>query len=833
MGIVAVLAAAALLVCGQAAGRASGAESRQPDPPDTSCVDVAALKLAIVDLMETHGSRYPRGEEFLKRLGDLCAKRKALDAPAETEESLERLQREALLANPLVCGQPILFVVRRQYKPDHHNTETMFQTGEINTHSFQGGGALKAIDLGDGGKVKTLLELPEGIVRDPDVRFDGQAILVSLRRSRDDDYHVYEMRRDGSKLRQLTHGRGVSDIDPIYLPSGKILFSSTREPKYCQCNRHIMCNLFAMDSDGSGFEQIGHSTLHEGHASLLPDGRVLYDRWEYVDRNFGDAQGLWTVYPDGTNHAVYYGNYTSSPGAVLEGRAVPGADLILATFSSCHDRPWGALALIDQRRGIDGKQAVVRTWPCEAIELVDNGNYDTFQQIRTKYEDPFPLSEKYFLCSRAMGKGEQMGLFLLDVFGNEVLLHSEVPGCYDPMPLAARPTPAAIPSRVDRSQDSGFLYVKDVYVGSGMERIERGSVKSLRVVEVPEKRHWTHTAWNGSGTQAPAIAYDDFNVKRILGTVPVERDGSAYFSVPADTFVYFQLLDERGMMVQSMRSGTIVRPGETVGCVGCHENHRLTAEPGESALAMQRPPSRLAPWYGAPRDFSYAQEVQPVFERHCTKCHDYGKPAGTVLNLAGDPGLAFNTSYVDLRSKGLVKVVGAGPAQTQRPKSWGSHASRLAKVLVDGHGRASIDEQMLLDREEFDRVVAWIDINAPYYPSYASAYPASHFGRSPLDHEQLGRLSELTGLKLTEQQFSAHVSFARPELSPALAPLRSRAGSNYREALEIIQAGSRMLAQRPRADMPGFRLHGIDAEREAKYRAYERAQAEARRKASD
>jgi hypothetical protein len=200
-----------------------------------------------------------------------------------------------------------------------------------------------------------------------------------------------------------------------------------------------------------------------------------------------------------------------------------------------------------------------------------------------------------------------------------------------------------------------------------------------------------------------------------LGTVPVEEDGSAYFAVPADTFVYFQLLDEKEMMVQSMRSGTITRPGETTGCVGCHESRRISIPYSNQPLAMQREPSRLRPWHGPPRMFSYMAEVQPVFDKFCVSCHDYGQEAGKTLNLAGDLGLVFNTSYVELRTKSYVNVPGAGPFQVLPPKSWGSHASRLGKILIDGHGDPEIDQQIELDEESFDRIVTWLDVNAPYY----------------------------------------------------------------------------------------------------------------------
>jgi hypothetical protein len=812
------------------------------------------LRAAIQDLMATFGQRYAKGQEYLTRL-DL----------AQTPAELDALRREALIANPLVSGQPILYVVRSQYLPDHHNTETMFQTGEICSDKFRGPGALKAIDLrlalstsqspipnpqSLSPGLKSLLDLPNGVVRDPDVSFDGKRVLFSMRRDRKDDYHIYEINADGTGLRQITFGSGISDIDPIYLPDGRILFTSTREPKYCMCNRHIMGNLFTMEADGSKMQQIGHSTLHEGHASLLPDGRVIYDRWEYVDRNFGDAQGLWTVNPDGTNHAVYYGNNTGSPGAKLEARPVPGTDMVLCTFSSCHDRPWGALALLDRRQGIDGREAVVRTWPATAIKLVNQrGGYDTFGGVKPKYEDPCPLSDKYFLCSRMTGKGEEMGIYLLDVFGNEVLLHVEGAGCFDPMPLAPRTRPPVIPSRIDLSKDHGTFYVSNVYEGTGMDKVRPGSIKSLRVVRSPEKRFWTSPAWDGgTGQQAPGMAWNDFNNKEILGTVPVEADGSAYFSVPADTYVYFQLLDEKGMMVQSMRSGTIVRPGERAGCVGCHEN-RLAGPPfplgegrGEGGLgtrsdaqqprspahpnllpvangtvAMRRAASELSPWYGARRKFGYLAEVQPVFDKHCVSCHDYGKEAGKKLNLAGDLNVCFNTSYVELRTKGYVHVVGAGPTITQLPLTWGSHASKLGKRLLEGHGKPEIDREVKLAPEGFARIVTWIDINAPYYPDYAGgAYRDNPYGRCPIDNGKLGRLQQLT-----RSQFGGAgmllVSFTRPELSPCLAKLTT-ATPLYDEALAILRAGQEKLAKIPRPDMPGFQLTDkVEIQQQCKY----------------
>lgn len=710
--------------------------------------------------------------------------------------------------NPDLTKAPILIVTRQQYRSDHHNTATMFQTGEINTGSFTGGSALKTIDFAKGAKVTTLLESPEGVIRDPDVSFDGKKILFSMRHNIKDDYHIYEIHADGTGLRQITFGSGISDIDPIYLPDGRICFSSTREPKFCMCNRHIMCNLYTMEADGANIQQIGHSTLFEGHPCLLPDGRILYDRWEYVDRNFGDAQGTWVTNPDGTQHLIYYGNNTNSPGAVLDARPIPGTNLIITTFGSCHDRPWGAIGIIDRTKGVDLAKPVVRTWPSEAIKMVGCGDYDTFRTLSTKYEDPYALSDRVFLCSRQVGEGEKTGIFLLDMENHETLIYEDdsLLGCFDPMPLAPREIPRTILPRTNLAQSTGVFYVSNVYDGTGMDQIEPGMVKWLRVIESPEKRFWTGSNWNtGTGTQAPGMAWDDFNNKRILGTVPVEEDGSAHFEVPADTFLYFQLLDKQGRMVQSMRSGTIVRPGEQQGCIGCHEDRLNAVAPKKTVKALLRGPDKLEPWYGSPRLFSYLSEVQPVFDKHCIKCHDYDEPGAKSVCLAGDLNLIFNCSYFELRQKQLVKVPGAGPFTVLPPRSWGSYVSPLAKVVLDGHGDNQRDKQLNLTQEDKDRVITWIDINAPYYPDYASAYRKNRYGRCPISNEQLNRLSQLTGITLTHSQNGNAVSFTRPEKSRCLIGL-DKSSDAYREAVAIIEQGQANLKSTPRADMPGFKL---------------------------
>ena len=786
--------------------------------PDASTNEVVALRNAITDLAATFGGQYLGGKSFLARL-DAMGQGSQLP-----REDFENLRREALIANPLVCGRPLLYVVRSQYRADHHNTETMFQTGECNTGSYEPGGPLKTIDLARNGETRVVADPgPEGRIRDPDVHFDGKRIVFSMRKNIRDNYHLYEINADGTGLKALTSAEGIFDIDPLYLPDDSILFTSSREPKYCMCNIHIMGNLYRMEADGANIHQIGKSTLMEGHGSLLPDGRVIYYRWEYVDRNFGNAQGLWTANPDGTSHALYYGNNTPAGGVALFPRAIPWTEQVLCILGSCHDRPWGALAILDRQRGLDGRAPILRTWPASAIKLVSdpgapNGGFDSFTAVAPKYQDPYPLSDKYFLCSRMTGKGEEMGICLVDVFGNDTLLHTESAGCYNPRPLGSHPRPPVIASHRDFNNSDGFVYVENVYHGTHMKGVQPGSVKFLRVVESPEKRFWAEPGWNGQGVERPGMNWHDFNNKRILGTVPVESDGSAYFALPSDRFVYFQLLDQRGMMIQSMRSGTIVQSGERVSCVGCHDERRAAppAVTGAIPLALKRAPSRLEGWQGPPRMFNYRSEVQPVFDQHCVRCHDFGKEAGEKLNLAGDRGLIFNVAYVNLWTKGVLTVVGAGPPEVQLPYSWGSHASKLTQVLTGTNAH----HEVRLTPDELDRIVTWVDLNATYYPSYASSYPQNPYGRSPISDGQLARLKQLgmdTGI--------IDLSFDRPEISPGLAKLPQN-DPRYAEALAIIRAGQESLKKNPNPDADGFVACDADQQRNRKYEL--RAQIERR-----
>jgi len=802
---------------------------------------IKSLRLVIEDMINTYGSGYPKGETYLKEIDkqlNLYQNAKDRQTRSEAMYALYSIRREALLSNPVVCKNPILFVVRNQYLYDGDNCTTIFPiaehehngpgVGPSGPNPFVPGGALKMIDLKNGGKVTTILDCPDGVIRDPRVHWDGKKIVFSMRKNKyHDSYHIYEINIDGTGIRQLTFLDDVDDISPVYLPDDNIVFSSTREPKYVDCQRFIQANIYHMESDGANIHQITKNKLFDKPTDIMPDGRILYDRYEYVDRSSHGWHGVWSVNPDGTNQALLWGNNLSWPDAVIDAHMIPGTQKIIGIFADIHSVPRGAMAIIDRRIDTDGPLPVVRTWPDYIKYFVEgpteNINVDFIidNRVSPLYEDPYPLNDKYFLVSkttRDISHRTSLGesIYLVDIFGNEILLHKEEPGCFDPMLVTSRERPLKVAIRRNYENKAGYLYVQNVYEGPEMDNVPHGIVKFLRIVEAPEKRYWASGGlpWYSYTTSYPGINWYGFETKRILGTVPVEEDGSAYFEVPSDRFVFFQLLDEKGMMIQSMRSGTVLQSGEKLGCVGCHEK-RNTAPSNQENMALQKPPAKLNGWFGEIRDFNYISEVQPVFDKHCVKCHDYGTNPGKKLNLARDRLLIFNTSYNELYRNNHVTVVGAGVAQTPDPYSWGSHASRITRILQKGH------KDVELSKEEFQRIATWLDLNGVYYGSYASAYPENWGGRSPLSPAEEDRLSELTGKDLSKQWYhllnqGPLVNFDRPSLSQILSGLQPD-DKNYKEALEIIEKGKARLSENPAPDMPGFKLSGIDLWREKKY----------------
>lgn len=537
-------------------------------------------------------------------------------------------------------------------------------------------------------------------------------------------YHVFEMNVDGSGLRQLTSGK-YDDFDARYLPNGRIIFLSTRRGQSLQCGpdtaRHSQENTALPDSYvrcGGGPERpVAVYTLHtmdenadqlcaispfemfEWTPSVANDGTILYSRWDYIDRSNMPYMGLWSMHPDGTHTRIVYKNFTTAPHCTFEPQCIPGSNKIVFTGSGHHAQTMGGLVLLDPSAGTEGASPITRLTPDIPFPEIEAwpDNY---------YASPWPLSERFYLVSWAheesvtqgsLRVANGMGLYLFDASGfKELLFRDPDIGSENPLPVCPRavpPTLADTPNWEDTK--TGRFVVSDLY--RGLKETKPGGIKALRIVAVPPKTHPTMNFPN------LGIMADDPG-KCVLGTVPVEEDGSAYFLVPASLIVFFQALDERGMAVQNMRSVTYVQPGQTLSCVGCHEN-RLQAPSSKRVMATQREPSRITPGPEGSWPLRFDQLVQPVLDKACVTCHNPKAEDRIAAEFDLNPAKAYET----LINYGAPSLVQSVKASYQRGNSLegdcGAQINPVMKKLMDPSGHQGVT----LDPDSFNRLVTWLD----------------------------------------------------------------------------------------------------------------------------
>ncbi|UCG57207.1 MAG: discoidin domain-containing protein [Phycisphaerales bacterium] len=676
------------------------------------------------------------------------------DASEELRRDLylqaRRAVREMALANPLVDFEAILFVKRAPGTLPHMSDQY------YGWWSRPGGGIyLLERFRGSSPRLRCLTEdWPPGSFLRPDISHDAKRVLFAYCRyyarvagmekvdkeklPEDAFYQIFEMNIDGTGCRQLTRGR-YDDFDARYLPNGEIMFLSTRKGQFVQCTKpnasattratlpdsYVRCGgdntrpcavftLHAMDSDGSDIRPLSAFENFEWTPSLANDGRILYARWDYIDRFNGHFMSLWSTNQDGTNPQLVYGNFTTRPQCIFEARAIPNSEKLIFTASAHHSITGGSLALLDRSFGTEGAMPLTRITP-EVCFPEAEGWPDMY------YANPYPLSEDYYLVAWSdrrlpphRGSGQvtddnnptnALGLYLLDSFGNLELIYrdKDISSMY-PIPVRARAKPPAQPSGTDwDGVQEGLFMVQDVYLG--LRGIERGSVTDLRIIGVPPKTQ--------PHMDSPSLGVSKEDPgKFVLGTVPVEADGSAYFRVPSGVPLFFQALDRDGLAVQTMRSLTYVQPGQTLSCIGCHEQRQLTPAVSGNPLAVLRGPSKIVPGPPGSWPLRFDQLVQPVLDRLCISCHgpDSGSERAAGLDLTGQNSYKSLMSFADSDLEKLaferdISVVGDCTARK----------SKLLALLTDGVGHKDVH----LDPDSLDRMVTWMDVYAQRLGSFS------------------------------------------------------------------------------------------------------------------
>lgn len=597
-------------------------------------------------------------------------------------------------------------------------------------------------------------ETEGGSFLSPDLSFDGKNVAfayVECQGARDHDhhtdsqrghwaeqrcYHVFTVGLDGTNLRMLTDGTW-NDFDPCFMPSGRIAFISERRGGYLRCGR--VCptyTLHDMAADGSGISCLSYHETNEWHPSVTHDGMIIWTRWDYVDRHGVTAHVPWITTPDGRNPRAVHGNYAprpQRPDMETDPRAIPGSPRFVATAAPHHGQSFGSLVILDPRvKDDDSMSPVKRLTPDVGFPESQANN-----KLALHYGQPWPLSENYYLCAyepegRAP-RSRRYGIYLIDAFGNRELIYRDPDiACHSPTPARSRPTPPTLPEMskrlADTQPDEATVSVVNVY--NTRTPWSKGTrATTLRVYQVFPLSVASAKVTHSTGYQIPQ-AKDSINLTRaVLGTVPVETDGSAHFVVPARSELFFQVLDEDGLAITSMRSGTHFQPGETASCQGCHEpKHGVPTTPSTATpLAMRRAPSRLEPEAHGTNPFSYPLLVQPVLNKYCVECHADSKEnkappldGGMVTTKTGsymNPKTAYSVSYVTLTPEFGFYDYGGKSFRDPKwyrttPGEFGARASKLYALLQQGH------YDVKLPPDAMRRITVWLDSCSPFYGVY-------------------------------------------------------------------------------------------------------------------
>ena len=593
---------------------------------------------------------------------------------------------------------------------------------------------------------RTIFEDPAGSIYDMNLSYDAKTLFFSYRKKNEPCWQIYEIGVDGKGLKKISRDPNFHEIAATELPDGRLVFISTRCKGFTVCQPGPRSNLHIMNRDGTGVQCVSQNTLSDFSPQILPDGRVLFTRWEYIDRDLTYRQGLWTQNPDGTGYQLFFGNTIRDAGVFWQSRPVPGQNnLLVSTFAPHHGWSHGAIGLIDNRMGMEAPRGKGFVYLTPDIPTIRD------QAFRWSYRDPFPINDYQFLVAYGGGVSGTgpFALYLLDLCGNKTLVYRDAKiGCYNPILLQPTKVPPVVMSQEKdhKGEEWGTVFLADVY--EGLTGIERGRIKYIQVMEqMPKLVNLIH---HRAYDQYPLMSYGTYYAKKCWGRVAVQPDGSACFKIPALREVYFQVLDEEGCELQRMTSSLQVMPGEKRSCIGCHENRSMAPlfKTSYHPLALQRSVKELEPpAWDNDGVIDYVKLIQPVWDKYCVDCHSGPDPDGGY-NLTGDKTRLFNMSYDNLlgRSKSyrqhdmqtgemlpeeaakekplvhffwLLKT----PSAVNQPLQTGSHASRLPDYLSAEHCGKEIP---LEDRQ---KIYMWIDANVPYYATYERTRPLSAGGR--------------------------------------------------------------------------------------------------------
>jgi len=672
---------------------------------------------------------YRAAEETALPLGDMedatLAQLRSLKPMTEAEydkltslvRSAEKIKKDLMLLNPSLDFDKLLFVKR----PGGPSLPSNWLGNCSMNRNLDD--ELAVMNMRDPqGRLTRVFKPGRRTLVDLDLNWDGRRILYSTVDSKTRRWRICEIILDpvtgklvkGPGPVTPDMGRGADNYDACYLPDDRVIFSSTavRQGVPCIGGSAPIANLYLLSADRKQVRQLCFDQDHNWNPAVMNNGRILYTRWEYMDIPHYYSRLLFHMNPDGTDQKAYYGSNSIWPNSMFFAKPIPGQPRNVAAIVSGHHgvARVGELVILDPGRGRYEAEGVVQRIPGYGKKVRAVISDALVNSSWPKFLHPYPIDSETFLVSCQPTADSLWGVYLVDTFDNMLLLKEQAGSVLvEPLALRSTPKPPVIADRVDLSRRDATVSISDIYVGPGLKGVPRGTVDRLRVFTL-------HYGYNGVGGWSSVAIEGGWEPKRIIGTVPVEKDGSAFFRVPANTPIVLQPMDRQGRALQIMRSWFTAMPGENVSCIGCHEKPD-TAPPVKRSLAAGGEPRKLTPWYGLTRGIDFGREIQPILNSRCIKCHNGTKKNGpdfadTTVGKGQRAMATFPGSYNQLHPF----VRRPGPESdyfVAEPLEYHASTSELIQILEKGH------YDVKLSAEDWDRLVTWIDMNVQAYGTWA------------------------------------------------------------------------------------------------------------------
>ena len=713
-------------------------------------LNIDAIKLAFADMSKQKGFDAAKYQPMLNELVQLQQKgfsgiyKGDEQAIADARKALDN-KKAILLGNPLLDADKIVAVryklgstARQAMAPSLGTQANNWSNQESARRSGFDAEIVELSNLRGDMQMKSIFKpiVPDASIADLRMHWDANRVMfTTLMGENDKRWNVYEVKLDGTGCKKLIENEepDLEFYDGTYLPDGRIIANSNigYQGVPCVSGDDPVGNMVLYTPEQKNLRRLTFDQDANWNPVVMNNGRVMYTRWEYTDLTHYYSRIVMHMNPDGTENKALYGSGSMFPNSTFDIQPLPGHGSAFVGIISGHHgvARSGRLIIFDPTKGRKNVQGMVQEIPHRNRPIQELIKDELVNGVWPQFVKPTPLNDKYFLVAAKLDPQSLWGLYLVDIYDNVTcLMQAEGEGYISPILVKETKTPPAIPDRVKLNEKEATIFIQDIYEGEGLRGIPRGTVKELRLHAYEYAYVKTRSDHNWHGIQS------GWDIKRLLGTVPVEEDGSAIFKVPANTPISIQPIDKDGVAVQWMRSWVTGQPGEVVSCIGCHEDQNQIPIP-KRVMASQKAAVPLKAPEGGVRSFTFDLEIQPILDRACIACHN---GEGKAFDLRGGKKdkLGYGTSYLNIHPY-VHRQGGEGDMVVLQPYEYHPNTSELVRILKKGHHNVKLTDA------EWLKLYNWIDYNAPD----KGYFDANVLGKEIIPYQgfdQIERRKELT-----------------------------------------------------------------------------------------